>query len=1089
MTTEILLAPAATGKTEQAIERLLAVVEQPFAAAWVLLASARQEDAFRQRLLQTGGKHVYFNVEFFDFYKLYRRLLNISGLPVRTLDQTGRFRLLRALLEGLQRENQLTYFKGIAHTPGFVKVVANFIDELKQAVVPLEWYAEHAESQKDKELSLIYSAYQQRLIDHNLVDREGEGWLALDALRKDDERIIANQPVQLQLPLRMLLVDGFDHLSPLQARLIARLSGRAGQALVTLTTVTEREATIGRRFKQALERLKETHTFEAQSEPIVTLLSGTPAEDGRAPDMRHLLSNIFKLNVPRVAWQQNVRWIEAPDPAREVAAVLRRVKRLLLEGSSPDDILIALRDWTGYSAHMISLMRAYGLPLALHYGEPLAQNAAIIALMNLLELHSRDFKRRDLLDALRSPYFTVDGLDRMQIDALEKVSHALLVTGGRAAWLDALSEATHVTPEDDDDAEPLLNAETAQQLYDDLNTFFVAVTPPQESTVDQYVHWIERLIGSDPVKPPDEYSDTDVSTQEEDAFYRLRMLRNVRSEDAYPYIVSRDIAAMRAFKSVLRGLLSGQELLKALGEDKPISWSTFFADLRAAVEIAEINAAPLYSGRVLVTTAANARGLPHKHLFVLGLAEGIFPARQPEDPLYTDSERRNLQEKRIPLPTRSERAADDGLFYELIGLPRETLTLSRPYLQEGKLWIESHLWRATLNVFEKGNLVEKIRAGTVVSADDAACREEAALALAESLNSNGHVALYNWMLSAHADYWSLIRQGRMIETQRMSRQSHDHYSGRLRDAALIERVAQMLGESRVWSASQLNEFGQCGFRFFAKRLLKLEAWEEPEEGTDALVLGSIYHKILENTYERLRDSGATITPEYMDAALQILGEEAESVLNSAPREMHFRATSVWEGEKRVIHRRLEAMVRKDFSEDSPLNRWSDTPRRPYLLEAPFGVTSPLAIEVADGEWLRVRGYIDRIDLQGDSAVIVDYKSGSTKIPTTEMENGRNFQMMLYLVALPHVLASDDNGAPPTVAGGMFWHIRSGDSSGEVTPDDAAIETARAHLAAYLQDGRAGNFAAQANKLEQGKCTRYCEFAQMCRMGTMGRHKT
>src|SRR5689334_21884025 len=99
MTTEMLLAPAATGKTERAIERLLAVVNEPFAGAWVLLASARQEDAFRLRLLQTGGKQVYFNVEFFDFYKLYNRLLNIAGQPVRSLDQTGRFRLLRAVLE------------------------------------------------------------------------------------------------------------------------------------------------------------------------------------------------------------------------------------------------------------------------------------------------------------------------------------------------------------------------------------------------------------------------------------------------------------------------------------------------------------------------------------------------------------------------------------------------------------------------------------------------------------------------------------------------------------------------------------------------------------------------------------------------------------------------------------------------------------------------------------------------------------------------------------------------------------------------------------------------------------------------------
>jgi ATP-dependent helicase/DNAse subunit B len=419
------------------------------------------------------------------------------------------------------------------------------------------------------------------------------------------------------------------------------------------------------------------------------------------------------------------------------------------------------------------------------------------------------------------------------------------------------------------------------------------------------------------------------------------------------------------------------------------------------------------------------------------------------------------------LLTRSERAADDGLFYELIGLPRETLTLSRPYLQEGKLWIESHLWRESLRVFEAGELVEKIRAGTVVSQDEAASLEEASLALAEALNgdlnSEGQ-GLYNWILETYPEDWARIHHGRTIEAQRLSRRPHDHYSGKLSDAALIAQVAQLLGADHVWSASQLNEFGQCGFRFFAKRLLNLEALEEPEEGTDALVLGSIYHKILEQTYRRIARSSATITAENIALALQILGEEAERVLSSAPTEMHFRATAVWEGEKRVIRRRLEAIVRKDFSQESPLNTWNSEPRRPYKLEADFGVKTPLFLELPDGERLRVRGYIDRIDRQGDMALVVDYKSGTTTIPTSEMEIGRNFQMMMYLLALPHLL-ENDNSAPQTVAGGMFWHIRNGSSSGEVTPDDEAIESARAHLSAYLQAGRTGNFVAQAVKTD------------------------
>ena len=133
-----------------------------------------------------------------------------------------------------------------------------------------------------------------------------------------------------------------------------------------------------------------------------------------------------------------IRWLEVPDPAREVGVVLRHVKRLLLDGCAPDDILIALRDWTLYGGQFAAQGQAYDLPLALHYGEPLASNPAVVALLDLLRLHLGDFRRRDLLDVLRSPYFAVPGLDAWLIGRLERLSLEMRITGGRAAWLEAV---------------------------------------------------------------------------------------------------------------------------------------------------------------------------------------------------------------------------------------------------------------------------------------------------------------------------------------------------------------------------------------------------------------------------------------------------------------------------------------------------------------------------------------------------------------------------------------------------------------------------------------------------------------------------
>ena len=201
------------------------------------------------------------------------------------------------------------------------------------------------------------------------------------------------------------------------------------------------------------------------------------------------------------------------------------------------------------------------------------------------------------------------------------------------------------------------------------------------------------------------------------------------------------------------------------------------------------------SGRVLITTVENARGLPHKHVLIVGLSEGIPPAPTPEDPLYLDTERRTLAAASIPLDTRAERAADEGLFYELIGLARESLTLSRPTVQDGAPWPESHLWRRVAAIFgDSDDLIrqQRIGLGGVVPATDVASPFEAVLAVADGLNhqppDNKTVGLYNWLVTGTTALAAHL-SGREIERARISSRAHDRYTGRLCNHRLIDWAA------------------------------------------------------------------------------------------------------------------------------------------------------------------------------------------------------------------------------------------------------------------------------------------------------------
>ena len=260
MPTQLLLAPVGAGKTSRALAALVdALQRDQFARIWVLLPSRRQEDAFRQRLIDYDpARRIYFNVQFFNFYTLYAHLLDIASFPQRQLDNTARLRLLREILVDLQSDDELEVYGQIATKPGFIEIVADFIYELKQNVILPDTFGLAARTPKDRDLAKIYAAYQDKLRLHDLVDREGEGWLARDVMVGNPE---------IGGDVAFFLVDGFDQFNPLQTQLLALLARRAANAMITLPTVPLRENTVGRRFQESYTRLRAA--FKTVREPLL----------------------------------------------------------------------------------------------------------------------------------------------------------------------------------------------------------------------------------------------------------------------------------------------------------------------------------------------------------------------------------------------------------------------------------------------------------------------------------------------------------------------------------------------------------------------------------------------------------------------------------------------------------------------------------------------------------------------------------------------------------------------------------------------------------------------------------------------------
>ena len=1037
----VLLAPPGAGKTEYAIQLLRdSLASQDWRQVLVLLPNRTQEHFFRQRLFAAAeGDSPVFNLRFLSFDNLAAFLLNLSDRPVRLIGDGEGPELLRIVLEDLEREGALKVFARAGESPGLLRAIARLLDDMREQLLSAADLAAAAQDARQAELAVIAGRYLATLQARDLQDRVGRLAAARDAL---DDQGLRRELRQVAT----LLVDGFDRFTPLQAGLLMRLAAVMERVIITLPEAQGAADGAGPGFRRALVLLT-----EQSSGPL-----RVPVElDRRDESLRRLTGRLLSDGASPLPATDSLHMLEAPAAAEEARAITRRIRRLLLESDArPEDCLIVLRDWKRYAGPLRAAGREHSVPLAFARGPALDQAPVICHLLNLLELPDADFPLQATLDALRAPCFRLPGLGRDQAKQLEAIARARRIAGGRDAWLAAIETS---------------DAPDSMALTKALRAFMDHLTPPLPLARRQFLRWLRRLCG--------------LAAMPDEGDWSLGM-RAGSPANSRTFLDAREQEALSALEKILRDLERGDAFR---GRQRLVSLEDAAEcrrELRAALERERLDRREPQPGHAFVVDADDARGLSHRHLFIPGLSAGIFPRAGAVDPLLLAGEREALEAAGADL-RQHDPGGDDALFLQLVGLARESLMLTRPSEENGGARQASHLWQAVMEVCPE-QPVTPLRPGQLTQASDVASAQEALVALAGA--QTGAASLRRWLQREQGDLLAHVEYARRIEAGRLSRfNGHDQFSGRLADPQLIRRVADELGPQRQWSATQLNDLGACRFRFFAGRILKLEELWQPEPGLNALELGTLNHAILERCYRDLKQGGLAIEGGNLGEALAALERSARDVFDDAERILGRPMDALWLQEQGVLRRRLEAFVRLDFSADSPVGRqWARSGRQTRWLEQGFGmggVDFGMTLDVEGrAEALRLRGVIDRLDVVGDRALVIDYKSGSSTIAARDLREGLNVQMLVYLRAAQHLMLGEANVAP---AGGVFLHLRNLGSSGRVLLDEkgeANLLAAERHIAENIAAARQGDFRVEPRRpASNGRCTAYCEFSEMCRV--------
>lgn len=455
-------------------------------------------------------------------------------------------------------------------------------------------------------------------------------------------------------------------------------------------------------------------------------------------------------------------------------------------------------------------------------------------------------------------------------------------------------------------------------------------------------------------------------------------------------------------------------------------------------------------GVVQVTSIRRARARRFQVVFVLGLVDGEFPGPSQAPGLLGTRARRLLVDGGgRPLLSAGLSSDDAALFALSVSRAWQLLYLSaRDAEDDGSEVLPSPFWAEARRLLGGGKELRRGLEDVVFTPADAPTPREFLRACAAS--------------------------GAVPADPREAERFERLPAWECRPIALTDPgVIESLSSREKFSATEIEAYVGCPYRWFADRVVGLNTMEESLGGLQA---GSVVHRVLREVYERLLAEGAErLTPPQLEGVLALVPgaiEEASSEMGGTFDESEVRLLLS------EVERRIRWFLKFDADSGSELSI--------------LALESSLRAEGVDMGGFRLTGRIDRVDVDPDSgaAIIVDYKYGSQAGGPDFAAKGI-LQVPLYMLALqasrPELAVS---GGVYVALGGrqiggavfsaMVESVGEWSRRGLLVEEDRLEEELRLALAAAskaVAGIRAGEIKAEPLK----ECPRYCTLGPLCRV--------
>ncbi|MCM3616933.1 helicase-exonuclease AddAB subunit AddB [Sutcliffiella horikoshii] len=1017
MSIRFLLGRTGSGKTTWFHEQILHKLrENPQGPPVVYLVPEQMTFQSEYRIVQSPDVEGMIRAQVFSFTRLAWRILQeVGGISRFHIDQTGIHMILRKVIE--EHKNEFHVFGRSAEQFGFIEQMESMITEFKRycvtpdilqdEIVRIGEDASISEHEKmlAKKLTDILVVYRQ--LEQSLEGKylDGEDYLQLLAEKLGRSRYIQKADI---------LIDGFHSFTPQEMEVLKELMKHANSVTIALTVdkpydeQAPYDLHLFRETGTTYQKLKKLALEEGCYVEEPFYLEGAPRF--HTDSLSHL-ERYFDVR-PTVSYQGNpdVSILQAVNRRAEIEGIAREIVTLVRDhGNRYKDIAIIVRNAESYIDLVNTIFKDYEIPFFVDQKRTMLHHPLVELLRSSLEVITRNWRYESVFRCVKTDFFYSMEQDisemREKTDKLENYCLSYGIQGHRWTSKEPWKYRRFFSVDTDG---PYVQTDEELAYEKEINKLREMIVGP--------LHMLEKRWKR--AKTMEGYCKALYEYMEDlDIPQKLEARMRKAEEEG-------DLAAAKENEQVWKAIIQMLDQMVELLEDHPLSMNLFTKMVESGLESLRFSLVPPSIDQVIVANFDLSRLSDIKHSFVIGVNDGVIPAKIKDEGFVSEEERELLANYGMELaPTSMERLLGEHfLVYSSFLSPSHQLYISYALAdEEGKTLLPSSYIKRIKEMFP--DLREKL-----LFNEPAELSQEEQLMFVHTPSttlSNLAVQLQAWMKKYPIEpiWWDVYNA--LLDSEKWQGQTEQvlrslFYKNEARK--LEQKVSRELyGSHMEASVSRMEKFSACAFSHFASHGLKLK--DRKIYRLEAPDIGELFHAALKHISDNLRKRGSD-WKHLTKQECEVLAKEAVHLL--APRLQGEILLS--SNRFQYIKRKLETIITRAsqiLSDHSKASKFT-----PVGLELGFGKKEelpPIQITLPNGVTMELVGRIDRVDkAEGTNGVllrIIDYKSSNKALDLTEVYYGLALQMLTYLdIVISH--SQGWLGTEATPAGVLYFHVHN-----------------------------------------------------------------